>query len=98
MRLVAPTGGHLWSLVTDDRTDRAIWLLAAKDRYGDLVTGAMLAFAAPRGARYRVVWVDDMTGQRVSPEPEKLTATDEDMVILRVPPFSRHIAGRVMHE
>jgi hypothetical protein len=98
VRIIAPSGARVWSLATDDNTDRAIWLLAPKDGYGHLITGASLAITAPREGRYRVVWIDDTTGERLSHERERATATDDDMLILPVPPFRRHVAAHVTHE
>jgi hypothetical protein len=98
VRLVSPLDGtRIWSLSTDDRMDRVLWLLAPSEGYAT-ATSRTLAINAPRGARFRVSWIDDTTGRHVPHEPEHLAATDDDTLIVSVPPFARHIAARITHE
>ncbi len=97
VRVVGPRRMRAWSLATEDKTDRAVWVLAPKDGFGERLTGASLAIAAPRGASYRVSWIDDTTGEPLA-SPEHVTATTDDVLVLRIPPFTRHAAGRVSHE
>lgn len=98
VRVIRPSAMRVWSIATDDKGDRAVWVLAPKDGYRDRLTGAGVAVSAPRGARYRVTWIDDTTGERLAAEPERVTASDDDMLVLQIPPFTRHAAARVTHE
>ncbi|HVM68865.1 MAG TPA: hypothetical protein VM204_03405, partial [Gaiellaceae bacterium] len=98
VRVLAPAGARALSLTTAARDDRAVWILAPPEGYGERVTGATLAFASPRGGRWRVRWLDDTTGERLAAEDDHVTATDDDLVVLRAPPFTRHAAARITHE
>jgi Domain of unknown function (DUF5060)/Cellulase (glycosyl hydrolase family 5) len=98
VRVTAPVGARVWSLRTEDRSDRAIWILAPADGYRDRLAGATLAITAPRAGRYRVTWMNDTTGAPMSHDHDRATATDDDLLLLHVPPFTRHIAGHVTHE
>ncbi len=98
VRVIGPSNMRVWSLATEDKMDRAIWVLAPRNGYRERLTGATIAMTAPRGGRYRVAWVDDTTGEPLASEPEHVTATNDDLLVLRVPPFTRHAAARVSHE
>lgn len=96
IRAVRPESARIWSLATADEADRALWILAPEEGYGTQLRHASITLSAPRGARYRVTWIDDVTGQRIA--TERVAATDDDMLALLLPPFVRHLAGRLTHE
>ncbi len=98
IRVIGPSAMRVWTLATDDKSDRAIWILAPREGYRERVTGAAFAVTAPRDGRYRVTWTDDTTGEPLTREPEHVTATADDMLVLRIPPFTRHAAARVTRE
>ena len=98
--LVVPTAWMEWrrgaSLVA--RTIGLFPLAPPRDGYRERLTGATVAVTAPRGGRYRVSWIDDTTGEALTSEPQHVAATNDDLLVLRVPPFTRHAAARVTHE
>jgi hypothetical protein len=67
----------------------AVWLHAPRAGYGAEVRGARLSLAGAAPGRWRVTWIDDVTGEAI--------ATDEvgaeGGLALSVPPFSRHVAA-----
>jgi hypothetical protein len=110
-QIIAPDGARVWSIATDEEDDRVLWVLAPKAGYGDRVAGATVAITTPRGGRYRVGWIDDTTGDRLWSERDMgggrerqehdghlvVRASDDDVLVLEVPPFTRHAAARISH-
>jgi len=98
IRVITPGGMRVWSLATEDKADRAVWVLAPRRGYRERLPGATLAVTSPRGARYRVTWIDDTTGEPLTGGPQRLAASNDDLLLLRVPPFTMHAAARVTRE
>lgn len=96
VRVVRPDGARAWSVGTVDKGDRLVWLLAPREGYGERVGDAALTINAPRGGRYRVRWIDDVTGEPIA--LETITSSDEDVLVLHAPAYARHVLARVTHQ
>jgi hypothetical protein len=72
-------------------SDRAValWLLAPETGYGAPVSGGKVTLHALPLARWRIRWLDDVTGAEL--RVDERTAGGE--VVLDVPPFARHVAA-----
>jgi hypothetical protein len=80
----------VWVTSTEHR--RAIWVLAPRAGYGTPVERLAVALTDLPPGRHAVAWYDDVTGSLVGRD---VLATAGGTARLRVPAFTRHIAGVV---
>jgi cellulase (glycosyl hydrolase family 5) len=73
----------------------ALWLHAPAAGYGGRVQGATVTVTDLAPGRWRVRWVDDVTG---APAGSAEVTADGGPVVLRVPGFVRHLAATVERE
>ncbi len=76
-----------WQLATGDGGSGAVWLLAG----GDTSRGVAVRLPQINGGRYRVTWVDDVSGARLV---DTEVAADLDGLRIVSPAFTRHVAAR----
>ncbi|WP_143827999.1 cellulase family glycosylhydrolase [Anaeromyxobacter sp. Fw109-5] len=69
----------------------AVWLLAPRPGYGGRVKGARLTLAGIAPGRWRVTWVEDVSGEVIAVEERDASGP----LPLDVPPFARHVAALV---
>jgi len=67
----------------------ALWLHGPALGYGEVVKGAQVTVRGLAPGRWRVEWIDDVTGERVATEERIL----DGEAVLSVPPFVWHVAA-----
>jgi hypothetical protein len=72
----------------------ALWLHAPRTGYGAPVLNAEVWLEGLPPGRWRVTWVDDVTGADLAGE-ERLVPAGGASLTLSVPPFTRHVAALV---
>jgi hypothetical protein len=92
--VTASANARAWSLVTDDGRDRAVWLLAGEDGYGEPASDVELTIPEREAGDYDVEWVDDTTGDEIS--EAVVRPNDDGTIEVMAPPFLRHVAARVV--
>ncbi len=68
---------------------RAIWLHAPRARYGRPMVGARVTLRDLPAGRWRISWIDDVTGAELAAETRDVAGH----VVLAVPQFRRHVAA-----
>jgi hypothetical protein len=89
----APPGSLALAMSSGDAA--AVWLLGPEQGYGERVEGASLTVRGIAPGAWRVRWVDDVTGAALG---EERASADLRGLLLRVPPFVRHVAARLERE
>jgi hypothetical protein len=74
--------------LSGERT-RAIWLHAPRAAYGKTVVGARVTLDGLTPGRWRVTWLDDVSGSELRVEERRAAR----QLVLDVPPFARHVAA-----
>jgi hypothetical protein len=88
---VAPEVLQVWELGAQDY--RALWLLGPAQGYGEPVVGVRVGVHGLPPGRYTIEWWDDVRGLLVAAWSLDHPGGD---ATLAVPPFVRHLAGKVM--
>lgn len=84
-----------WSLASDDGSSRALWLLGGENGYGGAVAGVQIAVPSPPG-HYELSWIDDTNGSVIGSATPLPNGAGE--VVVTAPPFTRHVAGRLLRQ
>jgi hypothetical protein len=87
---VSVAGARAWAWGRPDH--QALWVMGPKEGYERPVEGATLTLPGLKAGRYRVRWWNDVTGEPLASEELALPEGD---ATLRVPTFTRHLAGLV---
>jgi hypothetical protein len=85
-------GASAWALESHDRNVAAVWLLAPKASYDVPMRGLRVQLSGVANGRWRVEWVDDVTGHAVGSSNE---IAADGRLNLTAPVFTRHVAARL---
>jgi hypothetical protein len=84
---VVTCAAQAWQLAAADGSCGAVWLLAN----GETKRGVEVRLPQISGGRYRVTWVDDVSGARLV---DTEVVADLDGLHIVSPAFPRHVAAR----
>jgi hypothetical protein len=67
----------------------ALWVHAPREGFGATVSGARVTLPGLAPGRWRVTWLDDVSGEELAATTVELASN----AVLDVPPFARHVAA-----